>query len=281
MTDAETPVVLVHGLWHGSWCWSLVTTELAASGVASVAVDLEGHGLTAATPSSRWSRPFDMGAYALQPSPVATVTTTSAATTLLAQITRIGRGQPCVLVAHSMGGIVATAVAEQAPELISHLIYVAAFAPVTGRPATDYILMPEMGDVIQTQLCADPTVVGALRYDRGDPGVRDQIHHTLYNDLGRDRADSAISLLTPDAPAGIAGEAPAVTRERYGSIPHTYVLTLRDRGIQPVLQRRFISDIDAISAHPTTVIELDSSHSPFLSRPTELAEIITTSRLEG
>jgi pimeloyl-ACP methyl ester carboxylesterase len=41
----EIPVVLVHGMWHGSWCWSLVTGEPAARGLGSVAVDLDGHGL--------------------------------------------------------------------------------------------------------------------------------------------------------------------------------------------------------------------------------------------
>ncbi|AJC53177.1 alpha/beta fold hydrolase [Streptomyces sp. 769] len=37
-------VVLVHGFWHGSWCWSRVVEQLAARGVTSVALDLEGHG---------------------------------------------------------------------------------------------------------------------------------------------------------------------------------------------------------------------------------------------
>ncbi|MGW7380602.1 alpha/beta fold hydrolase [Streptomyces sp. NPDC054794] len=42
----QTPtVILVHGFWHGSWCWSLVAEQLAARGIASVAVDLDGHGL--------------------------------------------------------------------------------------------------------------------------------------------------------------------------------------------------------------------------------------------
>jgi pimeloyl-ACP methyl ester carboxylesterase len=57
-----SPVVLVHGFWHGPWCWSLVTEELAARGIPSVAVDLDGHGLKSRSPSSRWERPFDPAA---------------------------------------------------------------------------------------------------------------------------------------------------------------------------------------------------------------------------
>jgi len=101
------PVVLVHGAWHGSWCWSLVVEELATRGIASVAVDLDGHGLKSRSPVSRWRRPFLADAYASEPSPVGSVTATDSAATLVRQLERIGHGEPCVLVAHSMGGVVA------------------------------------------------------------------------------------------------------------------------------------------------------------------------------
>ena len=32
--------VLVHGLWHGAWCWDAVREELTGRGVDSVAVEL-------------------------------------------------------------------------------------------------------------------------------------------------------------------------------------------------------------------------------------------------
>ena len=37
-------VILVHGAWHGAWCWERVVPELAARGIDTVAVDLPGHG---------------------------------------------------------------------------------------------------------------------------------------------------------------------------------------------------------------------------------------------
>lgn len=226
--STAAPVVLVHGLWPGSWCWSLVAEELAARAVPSVAVDLEGHGLRSRTPSSRWGRPFDANTHATEVSPAAGVSATSAAATLLQQIARIGRGGPCVLVAHSMGGVVATIAAERRPDLVSHLVYIAAFTPTTGLAATDYILDPEMGDIIQTQLCADPIVVGALRYDLGDVAVRDVVRRTFYGDLDIEVADGALALLTPYGPAGIPGEPVTVTAERFGSIRHTYIFCRQD-----------------------------------------------------
>ncbi len=87
-------------------------------------------------------------------------------------------------------------------------------------------------------------------------------------------ATAAISLLGPDAPAGIPGEAFTVTPGRYGAIPHTYVTCANYNAIPIALQRRFIEEINAISSTPTTVVELDSSHSPFLSQPAALATAI-------
>ena len=62
-----------------------------------------------------------------------------------------------------------------------------------------------------------------------------------------------------------------VTDGRHGAVPHTYVTCTRDNTVPIALQRRFITEIDAVSQAPTTVVELDSSHSPFLSQPAALA----------
>ncbi|WP_432046851.1 alpha/beta hydrolase [Streptomyces asiaticus] len=274
--EFTAPVVLVHGFWHGSWCWSLVAEQLASRGVVSVAVDLDGHGLKSRSPRARWARPFDTAAFATEPSPVAGITASSAAESLVEQVRRIGGGRPCLVVAHSMGGAVATAAAEQAPELFAELMYVTAFAPVSGAPAAQYIRMPEnAGEMVAGGLSADPASVGALRYDTGDSDRLALIRETFYNDVTDEvTAEAAVSLLSADAPAGVAAEPLTVTAERYGSIPHSYVVCTKDNAIRPALQRLMIREIDAISARPTTVVEMDSSHSPFLSRPAALADVI-------
>jgi pimeloyl-ACP methyl ester carboxylesterase/hemerythrin-like domain-containing protein len=272
--DFATPVVLVHGSWHSSWCWSLVTEHLAGLGVPAVAVDMDGHGLKGPSPRSRWQRPFDPAAYAAEPSPVATVTASSAAATLIGQLRRIGNGRPCVLVAHSMGGVVATAVAEQAPELVSEVVYLSAFAPVSGKPTSYYFTLPEASPAVLDLLVGDFAQTGALRVDTGDPERHDAIRDAFYNDVDDTTAVAAISMLTSDGPLGIPGETLTVTGERYGTVQHTFVVCLRDNAFPVALQRRFIAEIDAVSAKPTTVLEIDSSHSPFLSRPAELARII-------
>jgi pimeloyl-ACP methyl ester carboxylesterase len=267
-------VVLVHGFWHGSWCWSLVAEQLAARGIPSVAVDLDGHGLRSQSPASRWSRPFDPAAFAVEPSGMSAITASSAALTLVRQIRLIGGGEPCVVVAHSMAGAVATAAAELEPSLFARLVYVTAFAPVNGSVA-EYSASPENeGETYTPLLAADPLVVGASRVDTGDLSRHAAIRETFYGDVDEATAEAAISMLTSDGPIGIPAEAFPVTAARYGSIQHAYVVCTKDNAIPAALQRRFIDEINAVSAMPTAVTELDSSHSPFLSQPAALAAII-------
>jgi pimeloyl-ACP methyl ester carboxylesterase len=268
-------VVLTHGFWHGSWCWSRVSAQLARRGVPSVAVDLDGHGLNSRSPAARWRRPFDPAAFATEPSGVAGVTASSAAASLAEQLKVIGGGEPCVVVAHSMGGAVVTAAAEREPSLFAHLVYVSAFAPVAGRPPVEYVFSPEnRGELVSALSVADPAVVGALRVDTSDPDGHPAIRAAFYGDVDEATSAAAISLLEPDAPAGVTTEALVVTGERYGTVPHSYVVCTQDNAIREPLQRRFITEIDQVSERPTSVTELDCSHSPFLSRPEELAAAI-------
>lgn len=279
MNTHLNPIVLVHGFWHGSWCWSPVTERLARRGVPSIAVDLEGFGLHARSPEARWERPFDSAAFAVAPSPVAHVTATSAAELLIAELTGIGGGAPLTVVAHSMGGVVATRAAELAPELFAELVYVAAYAPVSGMPGAAYIATPEnAGDQVGGLLVADPAVTGALRIDPADPARRAAVREVFYHDVDPATADAAVALLSTDGGMGIPGEAFTVTPERYGRIPHTYVVCTEDRVVPAALQRRFVREIDAVATRPATVVELGTSHSPFLSAPDALADVLADAR---
>ncbi|HEX3713168.1 MAG TPA: alpha/beta fold hydrolase [Trebonia sp.] len=271
--------ILVHGAWHGSWCWSLVTEQLAGCGISSVAVDLDGHGLKSRSPASRWGRPFDRAHFATERAGGPAITVTSAASTLAEQIKTIGGGAPCVVVAHSMAGIIAGAAAELAPELFARLVYVSAYAPVAGQPGEAYFNAPEAtGSLVPSLLAADPAAAGALRIDTGDEARHVAIRETFYGDVDPITAEAAISLLSPDASTGISGENFTATTGRYGAVPHTYVVCMRDNANPVALQRRFIAEIDAVSTAPTAVVELDSSHSPMLSQPAALAAIIAEAR---
>src|SRR5690606_9415771 len=108
-------LVLVHGFWHGSWCWSEVVPHLVAAGRRAVAVDMAGHGLYARHPRWFTRQPYDAEAVVSEVSPVADVTLDDAAELLLSQIKLIGGGEPVTVAAHSAAGPVLTRVAEPRP----------------------------------------------------------------------------------------------------------------------------------------------------------------------
>jgi pimeloyl-ACP methyl ester carboxylesterase len=266
-------VVLIHGFWYGSWAWSLVTEQLAGRGITSVAVDMDGHGAKNRFPKSRWAEPFDPAAFAAEPSPVSDITATTAAETLVKQIETIGGGEACVVVAHSGGGVIATRAAELAPSLFAHLVYVTAFAPVSGRPASAYTFLPECeGSGTAGLNVGDPMATGALRIDTDHNQAA--IRQTFLGDVDDLTAAAAVSLFGTDVPLGIAGEPFEVTSARYGAIPHTYVTCANDNAIPITLQRLFIKEIDDVSGAPANVVDFDCAHSPFLTRPTALADVI-------
>jgi len=277
MTTRETPVLLLHGYWHGAWCWSEVLALLTAAGTRALAVDMAGHGLRARRPAAPTARPFDPAALASEPSP-ALADLDEAAELFIAQARTLGGGAPVAAVAHSMGGTVLTRAVQEAPGLFAHAVYVTAFMPASGVPAGAYIFAPENeGDMVQVAMVADPAVIGGLRLDTAspDPGYQQLLRDCFYGDVPADVADAAIALLSPDAPAGIAAGATTLTAHGWGSVPRTYVVCARDRALQPPMQRKFIELADAaFPGNPTTVHTLESSHSPFLSMPEELADIL-------
>jgi pimeloyl-ACP methyl ester carboxylesterase len=99
--------VLIHGAWHGGWCWRKVVPLLEAKGHRALAPDLPGHGNDG--------------------TPAASVTLKSYAD----RICEIARAEPeqVILVGHSMGGIAITQAAENCPKKIGALVYLCAFLP--------------------------------------------------------------------------------------------------------------------------------------------------------
>lgn len=51
-----TPLLLVHGAWHGAWCWERFQAYFAEQGWATYAVSLRGHGKSHGRERIRWVR---------------------------------------------------------------------------------------------------------------------------------------------------------------------------------------------------------------------------------
>jgi pimeloyl-ACP methyl ester carboxylesterase len=273
-------VVLLHGGWHSSGSWGPLVPALLARGHQVVAPDLLGHGWRARYPDGY----FDAGQPDLVTRPTALPPTTveMAADAVIDTVRAVSasddRARPIVVVSHSSSGAIASLAAEKFPELIDHLVYVAAIVPSRLPSAIAYAALPEYGSQTMDGLViGDPMVIGTLRINprSTDPEYRALLHDKFYGDLPRAESAGFLDLLSPDQPLGYLADPVSVTADRWGTIPRSYVRTARDRSIAPAVQDIMIEDADTLApGNRFRQITIDSGHSPFASRPDELAEVI-------
>jgi pimeloyl-ACP methyl ester carboxylesterase len=227
--------VLVHGAWHGSWCWEKVVPLLTQAGHQVEILDLPGHGQDS-TPI----REITLAAY-----------TKRVCKTLDAQT------EPVILVGHSMGGIVITQVAEERPAKIRTLVYLTAFLPQNGESLLQLARM-NSESLLAPNLMANEEQ-GYLTFKEGAP-----IKEIFYGDCPDEDVARAKSLLVPQAIAPMATPV-RITAEHFDRVPRIYIECLRDRTISPSMQKLMYT------ATPCqTILSLETSHSPFFSAPQEL-----------
>ena len=105
--------VLVHGAWHGGWCWRHVVQALTAAGHRACAVTLTG-----------------VGERAHLMSPAITLETHISDVINAIEAEEL---QQVVLAVHSYAGMIGTAIADRLPGRLSHLAYVDAVVPKPGE----------------------------------------------------------------------------------------------------------------------------------------------------
>lgn len=223
--------VLVHGAWHGSWCWDKIIPLLRKEGHKVEAPDLPGHGRDK-TPIPEIS----LQAY----------------TDHVCQILD-AQPEPVILVGHSMGGVVITQAAEYRPEKIKILVFLTAFLPQNGES----LLQLAGGD---TEALVLPNLI--MAEDQSYATVRDEsIKEAFYGDCSDEDVKRAKSLLVPQAAAPFATPV-NTSKERFGSVRRVYISCLRDKAISPALQEKMYKALPC-----EKVISMDTSHSPFFSAP--------------
>jgi pimeloyl-ACP methyl ester carboxylesterase len=270
-----TVIVFVHGAWHSSLHWAATLRALAARGLPVVALDLPGHGVTAPLPSS-YLEPGQPG-LATERSALRELTTDALVDALLVDLAEIRRQfDRVVLVAHSAGGGPASAAVEQHPELVDHLVYLSAFVPA-GRPRFgDYVADPRNAGAVQVPRTGDAEAIGAFRINplSTDPSEIETIRRAFLGDWPADRHGWRLTL-HPDEPlASLAGEF-TVTAGRWGRIARHYVRLTDDLALPPATQDLMIDEADRTTPdNPFRVHSMPGGHSPFLTRPDELAELL-------
>jgi len=159
-----------------------------------------------------------------------------------------------VLVGHSYGGAVITAAGVHAN--VAHLVYLCGFALEVGESASENALPGGEGpnDLASALVLGD----GVLTVDP------EHAVAALYHDCAPEVAAAAVNRLRPQSLAALGGKVEAAAwREK----PATYVVSTEDHALPVALQR-------SNAARIGTSIDWPTSHSPFLSRPDLVADLL-------
>jgi pimeloyl-ACP methyl ester carboxylesterase len=115
-----TAFVLVHGGWHGGWCWRFVAPTLRRAGH-----DVYTPSLTGLGDRAHLARPgIDLALHVQD----------------VVALIEMEDLSEVVLVGHSYGGMVVTGAADRCTARIRRIVYLDAFVPENGKCLLDYVV---------------------------------------------------------------------------------------------------------------------------------------------
>ncbi len=232
-----THFLLIHGSWHGAWCWYKVAPRLEEMGHSVVVPNLLGRGA-----NKRLSQFISLRA-------------------MVRDIgTRLRQDQKTTIVVHSRYGILAAAISEMFPEQIERVVYLASYMIPNQKRAASYF-RADTGSVLTPYVTVSQT------------GLWDELHPDIYREgLYHDCSDEDVMLasnLLCREPLRPALAKLNLSDERYGSIPRAYIRLTEDRAVTLQLQDKCIDEVGV-----DRVENIKSSHSAYFSKPVELSEKI-------
>ncbi|WAC12468.1 alpha/beta fold hydrolase [Dyadobacter pollutisoli] len=230
--------VLVHGAWQAPYVWDAVKSDLTNKGNKVVVVELPGHGADK-TPT------YQLTLDVYRDKVIEAISKTDG---------------KVILVGHSMGGMVVTSVAEKIPQKISRLVYIGAFVPASGQ---------SLGELSM----ADPNSKLGPQLTQSDDKLtldvkRDQLTYLFINDGSQAAKDQVLANYRAE-PAIPFGNAITLTSAGFGSVEKVYIKTLQDIVITPGFQDKMIA-----GAGIKKVLQVNTSHSPFLSQPRAVSGLL-------
>ncbi len=202
---AEPTYILVHGAWHGAWCWRELGRELDERGVSWRALDL---------PSSRPDADPSTGLKG----------------DAAALCDFIVPNESVVLVGHSYGGSVITEAAASI-ENLERLIYIAGFVPRKGQSTAG----ASKENQIRTRL--DDAIIPDGEMLRLDPK---KAIEALFHQSPKELASWAVGQLTPQTVRSFRDQREADS----SSVSTAYILCTSDRAVDPDVQAVMASRCD-------------------------------------
>jgi pimeloyl-ACP methyl ester carboxylesterase len=230
--------VLVHGAWHGGWCWARVAPRLRAAGHVAHPVTLTGCGDRAHLLSA------DIR--------LATQVQDVVAAIECEELTDV------VLVGHSYAGLVITGAAnrllQQSPSLLRHLVYVDAVTPHPGESWSSQ----HPPEIVAARIAA-AQATGGVSLPPPDASV--------FGLEGDDRA--WVNRRQIPHPFGVYRDPLTFDAARLSAVPRTFVDCT-----QPALPTIAVMRERVRRESGWRVVELATGHDPMVSEPQALADIL-------
>ena len=225
--------VLIHGAWHGGWCWSGVIQELEKAGHTAEAPTMPGHNPDDDRSQIKFDDYIDKISDVLSRQP-----------------------RPVVLVGHSSGGYMLQAAAPRVPDKISRSIFLNAFILPEGKSQFD-LVPPEASEAMTAAAQASP--------DNCVPIIEDFVRDMLMAGEPTELQDALIKHLVPQP---FALFTTPVTTEAFNelAIPKKVVFCKGDVSLPPgayLGMAQGLGDFD--------LIEVDGSHEAFFTNPEVVA----------
>ena len=221
--NARPNVVLVHGAWADGSCWRGVIEGLQS----------QGHSVTA---------------------PQFPLTSLADDVARLRQVLARQTG-PTIVVGHSYGGHVMTALGTDAPGVVG-LVYVTAFALDEGESLGALLAQGPVAPAL-AHMFTDARGFGWLPED-------DFVNH-FAGDVGQAQARVLYAIQQPLATSAFDD---VMGVPAWKSLPSWYLVAENDEALPPDAERQFAARMGA------TTVEIPSSHVPMVSHPTEVADLI-------
>jgi pimeloyl-ACP methyl ester carboxylesterase len=234
--------VLVHGAWHGGWCWQRVTSALQAQGHRVHALTLTG-----------------LGERAHLLSPAITLDTHIDDVISAIEVEEL---HDVILAVHSYAGMIGTAVADRLGKHLKHLVYVVAVVPKPGESWSS-----TQSAAVQQQRLSAAQASTRFSFPPPDPEV-----------FGLKDADHAWVKRRQTPHPGNTYQAPLdFDVNRVAAIPRTFV-----NCTQPALgtiepSRLRVKDAkfwDGAWLPNSKIVEIKTGHDPMISEPAALTKIL-------
>ena len=226
--------VLIHGAWHGGWCWDGVIRELEKAGHTAEAPTLPGH----SPKDDRSKVTFD--AY-------------------VDKIVSVLKRQPgpVVLAGHSSAGFLLQAAAPKAADKITHLIFLNAFILPNGKRQFD-LVPPEASQGMTAAANASP--------DNSVPVMEEFVRNMLMAGEPVYKQNALISRLVPQ-PLALFTTPVSTKAFEIMDVPKTVVFCKGDASLPP---GAYLGMAKGLGKH--RLFEIEGSHEALFTNPPLVAE---------